>query len=117
METQKGVEKIMRVRQWLKIIIPTLTIIIVMFSFNYGSDVCLAEQLTDFKERKTSVGITFEKNTSVQSDIPPTRIRKNLPSTGELMNSIVLSLIGCSLFVFFVGVYCFKEIGLKETHY
>lgn len=75
----------------------------------------------------TDVTITFFKSevpllqepinntlTLPESNLSATRIGK-LPSTGDLITSLIWTLIGCSVLIVLVGVYSLKNIMLTTS--
>lgn len=83
----------------------------------YSSDVEAAT-----KDDQTNVGISFvngagEENTTetptllVPEEVSPTvKLSGKLPSTGELITSIIWTFLGLSVMIIFVGAYSLKRV-------
>ncbi|WP_375180057.1 hypothetical protein [Enterococcus rotai] len=77
------------------------------------------------KADETELGITFLKGENVEPEIPiikaptlpivdaPIQRSGKLPSTGDLITSLIWTILGCSIIIIFVGVYSLKNIMLR----
>ncbi|MDR2278882.1 hypothetical protein ACQUEF_10290 [Vagococcus fluvialis] len=75
-------------------------------------------------ENETNIGITFEKAIKKEevevkppiiddgSNKPPIRM---LPQTGEMLASLIVILIGFSLFIFSIGILAIRELYQKTS--
>ncbi|ALS36780.1 hypothetical protein ABID30_002024 [Enterococcus rotai] len=80
------------------------------------------------KSEATDVGVMFN-NKKVQQPIvpklpdtnvpyipkPSPSFKGNLPSTGDLITSLIWTLLGCAVLIMFVGVFSLKNIMLRIT--
>lgn len=75
-------------------------------------------QATTYRD-DTDLGITFkkEKGTIVEDDKPPLIDGGNnkppvrmLPQTGEMLTSLIVILLGLSLFIFSIGIFTIKHL-------
>lgn len=91
----------------------------------------LADQVVEatVKSDTTEVGIVFKEGTSslskppIASKLPDTNMpyipkpssdtNGKLPSMGDLITSLIWTLLGCSILIVFVGVLSLKNIMLK----
>lgn len=76
-----------------------------------------ADDKIDHTERKTKVGIGFEKTPDVPIVSKPIKYQPavpqnigQLPHTGEMLTSFIILLIGLSILIVFVGVANLKRV-------
>ena len=91
-------------------------IIVLFFLTCFGSFFVAEPAQADVLRENTEVGITFSEK---QKDTiqPPSKITPNtmkpvgkLPSTGELITSVIWILLGTSILIFFVGMISLKAV-------
>ncbi|EOH96654.1 hypothetical protein UAW_01819 [Enterococcus haemoperoxidus ATCC BAA-382] len=99
-----------------------LLIFVMVSCFLYSEKVEAIDKL----DSTTDVSITFlkdEDNLLLPSILQPplrqgevtTNSHGKLPSTGDLITSVIWVLLGFSLLIVLVGVYCLKSIMAKMT--
>lgn len=81
----------------------------------------ITEAYASENQNNTNIGIIFEKEVDIPTIKPPLIDGGNekpplrmLPKTGELLTSMIIILIGISLFIFGIGIIVIKQL-YKET--
>lgn len=88
--------------------------IIVLFFLMCAGSMFFGNTTEAATQRKTDIGITFKeiKKDDIQppNKVGPIKPTGKLPSTGELITSVIWMLLGTSILIFFVGMISLKTI-------
>jgi hypothetical protein len=110
----------------------TLALFIIIGCLTFYSDTVqatnsdTAQETSNHRYFESEIGISFKSADPIKTSPspivkepllpiegnPPKSIGR-LPSTGELITSLIWTLIGCSVFIVFIGVYSLKNIMMK----
>jgi len=109
----------------------TLALLLIIGCLTFYSDTTQATSSDTIHEANngyfdTEIGISFKsadpnkpspspsiKEPTIPIDINPPKSVGRLPSTGELITSLIWTLIGCAVFIVLIGVYSVKNIMMK----
>ncbi len=81
-------------------------------------------KIVEATEDETNVGITFEHSSEItKPEVKPPLIdggnnrpsQNMLPRTGELLTSLIVLLIGASIFVFSLGILVIRQLYQKPS--